>query len=138
MTRITHNKEGLVDGVIYRDVDGNEQRQAAQVVIVSGNSIESPRLLLLSESSMFPNGLANSSGEVGRNYMRHLTGSMYARFEKPVKMWRGETMAGFCADEVKHNPKRGFVGGYYMETSSFRSCIFIKLSRPWSMGKRVY
>ena len=39
MTRITHNKDGLVDGVIYRDVDGNEQRQAAQVVIVSGNSI---------------------------------------------------------------------------------------------------
>ena len=87
-----------------------------QLVILSGNSIESPRLLLMSDSSMFPDGLANSSGEVGRNYMRHLTGSMYARFEKPVKMWRGETMAGFCADEVKHNPKRGFAGGYYMET----------------------
>ena len=105
VTKITHNKKGLVDGVIYRDVDGNEQRQAAQLIIVSGNSIESPRLLLLSESSMFPDGLANSSGEVGKNYMRHLTGSMYARFDKPVKMYRGETMAGFCADEVKHNPK---------------------------------
>ena len=135
VTRITHNKEGLVDGVIYRDVDGNEHRQEAQVVIVSGNSIESPRLLLLSESSMFPNGLANSSGEVGRNYMRHLTGSMYARFEKPVKMWRGETMAGFCADEVKHNPKRGFAGGYYMETLALGPAFLSSFLDPGAWGK---
>ncbi|MBV68986.1 MAG: 2-keto-gluconate dehydrogenase [Pelagibacterales bacterium] len=135
VTRITHNKEGLVDGVIYRDVDGNEQRQEAQVVIVSGNSIESPRLLLLSESSMFPNGLANSSGEVGRNYMRHLTGSMYARFEKPVKMWRGETMAGFCADEVKHNPKRGFAGGYYMETLALGPAFLSSFLEPGAWGR---
>ena len=135
VTKITHNKEGLVDGVIYRDVDGNEQRQAAQVVIVSGNSIESPRLLLLSESSMFPDGLANSSGEVGRNYMRHLTGSMYARFEKPVKMWRGETMAGFCADEVKHNPNRGFVGGYYMETLALGPAFLSSFLDPGAWGR---
>ena len=135
VTRITHNKEGLVDGVIYRDVDGNEHRQEAQVVIVSGNSIESPRLLLLSESSMFPNGLANSSGEVGRNYMRHLTGSMYARFEKPVKMWRGETMAGFCADEVKHNPKRGFAGGYYMETLALGPAFLSSFLDPGAWGR---
>ena len=135
VTRITHDKNGLVDGVIYRDIDGNEQSQAAKVVILSGNSIESPRLLLLSESSMFPNGLANSSGEVGRNYMRHLTGSMYARFDKPVHMYRGETMAGFCADEVKHNPKRGFVGGYYMETLALGPAFLGSFLEPGAWGK---
>ena len=116
--KITHDKKGNVDGVLYMDKDKNLQKQAARVVVVSGNSIESPRLLLLSESNMYPDGLANSSGQVGRNYMRHMTGSMYARFDKPVHMYRGETMAGFCADEVKHDPNRGFVGGYYMETLS--------------------
>ena len=134
-TKITHNKNGMVDGVIYRDVDGNEQRQNAKIVIVSGNSIESPRLLLLSESSMFPDGLGNSSGQVGRNYMRHLTGSMYARFEKPVNMYRGETMAGFCADEVKHNPNRGFVGGYYMETLALGPAFLGSFLEPGGWGR---
>ncbi|PPR27262.1 MAG: Fructose dehydrogenase large subunit [Alphaproteobacteria bacterium MarineAlpha9_Bin4] len=135
VTRITHDKNGMVDGVIYRDVDGNEQRQEAKVVILSGNSIESPRLLLMSDSSMFPDGLANSSGEVGRNYMRHLTGSMYARFEKPVNFYRGETMAGFCADEVKHNPKRGFVGGYYMETLALGPAFLGSFLEPGGWGR---
>jgi choline dehydrogenase-like flavoprotein len=69
------------------------------------------RLLLLSASSKFPQGLANSSGQVGKNYMRHMTGSVYGVFDKPVKMWRGTTMAGIVSDESKFDPKRGFVGG---------------------------
>ena len=77
------------------------QRQKARVVAVAGNSIESPRLLLNSETSKFPNGLANSSGQVGRNYMRHMTGSVYAVFEKPVHMYRGTTMAGIVRDESR-------------------------------------
>jgi choline dehydrogenase-like flavoprotein len=44
-------------------------------------------------SPWHPDGLANSSGEVGRNYMRHLTASVYARFPRPVRMHRGETVA---------------------------------------------
>jgi len=133
--KITHDKKGNVDGVLYMDKDKNLQKQAARVVIVSGNSIESPRLLLLSESNMYPDGLANSSGEVGRNYMRHMTGSMYARFNKPVHMYRGETMAGFCADEVKHNPNRGFAGGYYMETLSIGPAFMGAFLDPGGWGK---
>ncbi len=92
--KITHNAAGKVDGVLYVDADGNEKHQKARVVCVAGNSIESPRILLNSASNMFPDGLANSSGQVGRNYMRHVTGSVYAEFEKPVNMYRGTTMAG--------------------------------------------
>ena len=72
------------------------------MVAVAGNSIESPRLLLNSASSKFPDGLANSSGQVGRNYMRHMTGSVYAVFDKPVRMWRGNHLR--CS--------RGCVGGH--------------------------
>ena len=113
---ITHDDRGMVDGVVYADKDGNQHRQAARVVCVAGNSIESPRLLLNSASSMFPDGLANSSGQVGKNYMRHMTGSVYATFDKPVNMYRGTTMAGIITDESIHDPSRGFVGGYEMET----------------------
>ena len=72
--QITHNKSGKVDGVVYVDKDGNQQKQKARIVAVAGNSIETPRLLLMSNSSMYPDGLSNSSGQVGKNYMRHLTG----------------------------------------------------------------
>ena len=77
------------------------QRQKARIVAVAGNSLESPRLLLNSASTKFPDGLANSSGQVGRNYMRHMTGSVYAVFDKPVHMYRGTTMAGIMRDEAR-------------------------------------
>jgi choline dehydrogenase-like flavoprotein len=115
---IEHDAAGKAIGVVYFDKDGKQQRQKARIVCVAGNSIETPRLLLLSESSKFPNGLANSSGQVGRNYMRHMTGSVYAVFDKPVRMWRGTTMAGIVTDEAANNPQRGFVGGFEMETLS--------------------
>ena len=65
-SKIEHDKSGKVTGVVYADAKGKQQRQKARVVCVAGNSIESPRLLLNSEFSMFKNGLANSSGEVGK------------------------------------------------------------------------
>lgn len=135
VTRIEHDASGKVTGVVYRDKDGNEQRQKARIVAVAGNSIETPRLLLLSESSMFPQGLANSSGQVGRNYMRHMTGSVYAIFDKPVRMWRGTTMAGIVTDESRHDPKRGFVGGYEMETLSLGLPFMAAFLDPGAWGR---
>ena len=114
VTRIEHDDKGIATGVTYVDGDGLEQFQRARLVAVAGNAIETPRLLLNSASSLFPDGLANSSGQVGRNYMRHLTASVYAIFDKPVHMYRGETMAGHIEDEAPNDPSRGFVGGYYM------------------------
>ena len=116
--KIEHDDSGKATGVMYADKDGNMHVQKARVVCVAGNSIESPRLLLNSNSSMFPDGLANSSGMVGKNYMRHMTGSVYATFDKPVHMYRGTTMAGIIQDEARFDTSRGFVGGYEMETLS--------------------
>ena len=118
VSRIEHDASGKVTGVVYFDAAGHEQRQSARVVCVAGNAIETPRLLLLSASGKYPDGLANSSGQVGRNYMRHCTGSVYAAFEEPVHMYRGTTMAGIITDEAHHDPKRGFAAGYELETVS--------------------
>jgi len=117
VAQITHDAKGKVDGVLYFEGEVLH-RQAARVLCVAANAIESVRLLLLSGSPRFPDGLANSSGEVGENYMRYLTASSYARFEQPVHMYRGETMAGIVADETGLDVGRGFVGGYNMETLS--------------------
>jgi choline dehydrogenase-like flavoprotein len=133
--KIEHDDKGKVTGVLYADKDGKQYRQKARVVAVAGNSIESPRLLLNSASSTFPDGLANSSGQVGRNYMRHMTGSVYAIFDKPVHMYRGTTMAGIVRDESKHNPKRGFVGGYEMETLSLGLPFMAAFLEPGAWGR---
>jgi hypothetical protein len=83
----------LAHGIPLLDADNN------QIVMAAGaNSIETPRLLLNPASSLYPDGLANSSGQVGRNYMRHMSGAVWAIFEKPVRMYRGNTMAGCIKD----------------------------------------
>src|SRR5690606_1119643 len=134
VARIEHNAQGKVTGVVYFDKDGNEQRQLARVVCVAGNSIETPRLLLLSASSAFPDGLANSSGQVGRNYLRHTTGTVYAVFDEPVHFYRGTTMAGIVQDEAGHNDKRGFVGGYELETIALGLPFYAAFFNPGGWG----
>lgn len=135
VTRIEHSAAGKVTGVVYFDKDGKEQRQKARLVCVAGNSIETPRLLLLSASALFPDGLANSSGQVGRNYMRHMTGSVYGMFKNPVHMYRGTTMAGIVRDESGHDTKRGFVGGYEMETLSLGIPFMAAFLNPGGWGE---
>ena len=135
VARIEHDDKGKVNAVVYFDKAGKEQRQKARIVCVAGNSIETPRLLLLSASAMFKDGLANSSGQVGRNYMRHMTGSVYAAFKNPVNMYRGTTMAGIIRDEAKYDTKRGFAGGYEMETLSLGVPFMAAFLDPGAWGE---
>lgn len=135
VAKIEHDASGKVTGVVYFDANGATQRQKARVVAVAGNSIESPRLLLNSASSMFPDGLANSSGQVGRNYMRHMTGSVYATFEDSVHMYRGTTMAGIVRDEARNDPSRGFFGGYELETLALGLPFMAAFLNPGAWGR---
>lgn len=134
-TRIEHDAGGRVNAVVYRDAQGREQRQKARVVCVAGNAIETPRLLLLSESSQFPQGLANSSGQVGRNYCHQIIGFVWGFFEQPVSSWRGATLAGVIEDEVKNDPSRGFVGGYRMELCTLDLPTFPLVGLPYGWGR---
>ena len=90
--RIEHGADGRVTGVIYRDPAGSEQRQRARVVCVACNAVETARLLLLSESSKYPNGLANSSDQVGRHFCHHTGCFVWGVFDKPIDFWRGTTL----------------------------------------------
>ena len=133
--QILHDDAGKVTAVVYADAEGNQQEQKARGVAVAGNSIETPRLLLNSAGGKFPDGLANSSGQVGKNYMRHMTGSVYATFDKPVNMYRGTTMAGIITDESINDPVRGFVGGYEMETLALGIPFMAAFLDPGAWGR---
>ena len=133
--QIQHDKSGKATSVLYADKDGNHQLQKARLVCVAGNSIETPRLLLNSSSSMFPHGLANSSGQVGKNYMRHTTGSVFGVFKEPVHMYRGTVMAGIVQDENGMNPSRGFAGGFELETIALGLPFAAAFLNPGAWGR---
>ena len=136
VVKINHNASGKVTGVVYVDKDGATQEQKARVVCVAGNSIETPRLLLNSSSAKFPHGLANSSGQVGKNYMSHMTGAAYAIMPGPVYMHRGTQMAGIVRDEDGFKPERGFAGGYELETiPAFGMPGFPSYAKPGGWGR---
>ena len=133
--RIEHDTSGTMTGVVYVDAKGIERRQRARAVCVACNAIETARLLLLNSASpLFPDGLANSSGQLGRNYM-HVTGAVFATFGKPVRMYRGETMAGIVTDESRNDPGRGFVGGYYLELHSLGPSFLANFLKPRAWGR---
>ena len=81
---ITLDEHGMASGVIYYDAEGEEQFQPAELVIVACNGVGTPRLLLNSQSGRFPNGLANSSGLVGRNLMFHPYAYTYGYVDEPM------------------------------------------------------
>jgi choline dehydrogenase-like flavoprotein len=134
-TRIEHGANGRVNAVVYRDSAGRELRQRARLVCVAGNAIETARLLLLSSSSKFPQGLANSSGQVGRNYCHQITGFVWGIFDKPVYSWRGATLAGVVEDEVVNDPRRAFVGGYRIELLALDLPTLPLVGLPYGWGR---
>ena len=116
--KINHNGDGKVAGVVYLDDKGALHEQKARAVSVAGNVVETTRLLLNSETSRFPDGLANFSGQLGKNYMRHLVAFVFAVMPGPVNGHRGTRQAGLIRDEQYHKPERGFAGGYLLQTAA--------------------
>jgi len=93
--KIEIDKAGRIAGVIYFDESGREVFQKAKAVVLCANGAETPRLLLLSKSNLFPKGLANSSGKVGKYLMFNGSASARALFEHPLNEFKsGASGAG--------------------------------------------
>lgn len=103
--------DGKVSEVQYLDADGNQRGQKARAVVLSANGAETPRLLLLSENAQHPDGLANSSGFVGRNLMFNSHANVNAVFEQPLNDYKGVQVTRIVHDLYESDPKRGFYGG---------------------------
>jgi len=92
-----------------------EQVQRARAVILCANGAETPRLLLMSSSSSFPDGLANSSGLVGKHLMFNSYSSTTATFAEPLNEWKSTGCSHIVLDFHENDPKRGFYGGGGMD-----------------------
>ncbi len=132
--RVEHDEKGRVDSVVYVDRNGDLQRQKARVVCMAANAIDTARILLNSESSAFPNGLANRSGHVGRHYVKHVFSIITALMPHPVHFNRGTDNLGRVTDFVPSDAGRGFAGGFKFEQVSFDPAALANLSRPGAWG----
>ena len=110
---ITLGKDGLADGAIYYDSEGRVQRQRARIVVMACNGIGTPRLLLNSRSNLFPHGLANNSGLVGRNPMFHPVSMVMGVFDEQLEGYKGSLGCMIVSSEFYETDlSRGFVRGY--------------------------
>jgi choline dehydrogenase-like flavoprotein len=109
--RIEVNAHGRVTGAVYFDQNRKEVLQHAKVVVLCANGVESAKLLLLSGSNQFPNGLANSSGLVGKHLMWDLGLLAEGLFEHPANEYKSIQVTRLIHDFYESDPKRGFYGG---------------------------
>lgn len=127
VTQILVDRNGLAEGVVFNH-DGKEYKQKAKLVILANFCIETPRLLLHSSNQLFPQGLANSSGLVGKYIMPHSGCDIYAKFPSEVRMYKGIPVMATSQDFYETDPQRGFIRGYTLHARS---------SRPENLAKNL-
>jgi choline dehydrogenase-like flavoprotein len=90
-TRLIVGKAKKIDAVEFRLKNRSTQSIRGKIVILTANAIESSKLLLMSADAKrgVPNGVANSSDQVGRNLMDHMQKSVFVQTKDPVYPFRG-------------------------------------------------
>jgi len=115
-----------VAGLVYDDPAGRATRQDADVVVLAAGGLGTPRLLLLSD------GLANSSGLVGRNLMIHIQTLAVGTFHTRLDGWQG-ALGGTVATRqfYETDPARGYTGGFIMSGGRGIPPLALASSIPW-------
>lgn len=128
--RVTCDPDGdRVTGVEYLDADGREQRIRARAVVLAAHAVETPRLLLMSATGRHPNGLANSSGEVGRRFMSHPTWQVFGTFDDPINAYKGMQMGHVMVqDYYAPDPRRGCARGFVLLSYMMTPITYANLS----------
>ena len=121
--------QNRVTGVEYLDGQRREHRITARVVVLAAHAIETPRLLLLSAHRAFPEGLANSSGLVGKNFMSHPTWQVFGTFDEPVNAFKGMQMGHVMVQDYSRPDSRiGYARGFILLSYMMTPITFGNLS----------
>ncbi len=110
VTGFEFDQHGKINAVVYQQ-NGATQRQRCENVFLCAGAIETPRLLL-------NNDLANSSGQVGRNFMANTGAQVWGVFEEEIYPHKG--IPGGLISEDTHRPQKrfnaDFAGGYLLQS----------------------
>lgn len=137
VTQVLMGEDGIARGVAFRH-EGREYEQRAKVVILSAFVVENPRLLLNSANAQFPDGLANSSGWVGRGIMVHSSHDVYGKFNEEVRLYKGTPVLASTQELYATDPRRGFARGYTLHAHGSRPLAMaqgITRSQPIGLNK---
>ncbi len=141
--KVEHDARGRATGVIYLDEDRREIFQPARAVVVCANGAETPRLLLMSRSNLFPDGLASSSGLVGKHLMFNRADGVGATFEHPLNEWKSVQPSRVIWDFYDSSAERGFYGGGGIDArfgpqtpAAFAARLGYLVSPSWGEGFR--
>ncbi|HET6630413.1 MAG TPA: GMC family oxidoreductase [Woeseiaceae bacterium] len=119
--RLETDAQGRIGEVLYYDASGAEHAQKARAVVLAANGAETPRLLLNSTADRYPDGLANSSGFVGRNLMFNGHTAADGVFEHELNEYKGVQVTRIIHDFYESDPQRGFYGGGGIDARPFLS-----------------
>ncbi len=119
--QVTTGPNGRATGVVYVDADGVPRKQTAKTVILTLGAIESARLMLMSTSPIHPDGLGNSSGQVGKNATFHeylfAVGLWDSEIDDPLYGWAGNYISGGSLQFYETDHDRGHIGGCIISAS---------------------
>ncbi len=100
-------KDNHITAVVYHK-NGITYKQTCRYVFLCAGAIETPRLLMLNE-------LANSSGQVGKNFMAHTGMQIWGQFDDDIRPYKG--IPGALISEDFHRPENAdFAGGYLLQS----------------------
>ena len=137
--RLLVGPDGLVTGALYVDRDAVEHEQRAAVTIVCCNGIGTPRLLLLSADGRHPEGLANSSGLVGKRLMMHPFGTVVGLFDDDLGSWQGVWGQHIHSLEFyETDAARGFVRGAKWGLQPTGGPLSMTRAYPWGAENPIW
>jgi choline dehydrogenase-like flavoprotein len=132
---LTTRPDGLVAGAIYLDADGHEHEVKATATVLCANGIGTPRLLLLSA----PDGLANSSGMVGKRLMMHPFGTVVGLFEDDLGSTQGPWGQHLhCLEFYETDTSRGFVRGAKWGLQPTGGPTKMTTAYPWGAENAIW
>jgi choline dehydrogenase-like flavoprotein len=114
---LVDDDSGRVTGVTYFCA-GRELRQRARAVVVAGYSIETPRLLLLSATDRYPDGLGNDLDQVGRYLMVQGAPQTAGRFDEEVRMYKAPPPEVSSEQFYETDPTKPYRRGWSIQTVS--------------------
>ena len=111
VSQLVLDDSGLVAGAEWFDSAGQGHFQSADVVLCAANGVGTPRLLVASACSRFPDGLANGSGLLGRNLMLHAQSLIKGIFPDALESWQGHNGSWIASQHFYESDEdRGFLG----------------------------
>ena len=132
--KVEHDDKANIVAVHYYDPKGSTHRVTGKIFVLAANAIETPKLMLNSVSDRFPNGIGNSSDQVGRNLMDHPGTSVTFLSKKPMYAGRGP-MRLSCINNLRDGPSRAEYSAMKINVGNYSPMSAVS---DYLIGKGVY